>query len=137
MRILVAYDGSDTGRRTLEWAARVARAEPGSSVRVIAVAASLEASPPMADSVDPGSTMERHRRELAEAAASLTRAGLETDTLLRVGNPAEEIIGAGDEGDFDLIVVGGTGAGGAIRFLMGSVSERVARHATRPVLVVR
>jgi len=54
-----------------------------------------------------------------------------------VGNPAEEIIGAGDESGADLILIGSTGAGRAVRFLMGSASDRVVRHANRPVLVVR
>jgi nucleotide-binding universal stress UspA family protein len=42
-----------------------------------------------------------------------------------------------DAGSFDLIVVGSRGKSAAARFLMGSVSERVVRHASRPVLVVR
>ena len=137
MKILVAYDGSDRGRGTLEWAARLARAEAGSQVTVISVAAALEAAPPIADAVDPSSTIERHSAQLGDAGAMLTAAGAQAETLLKVGNPAEEIINASDEGDYDLILIGSTGAHGALRFLMGSVSDRVVRHASRPVLVVR
>ena len=137
MKILVAYDGSDAGRRTLDWAARLARDEADSRVSVIAVAATLEAAPPIADAVEPSSTLEKHRSELAEATGTLAAAGVPSETMLKVGNPAEEIISAGDDGDFDLILIGGTGAHGAIRFLMGSVSDRVVRHANRPVMVVR
>jgi nucleotide-binding universal stress UspA family protein len=36
-----------------------------------------------------------------------------------------------------VILIGSTGAHGALRFLMGSVSDRVARHASRPVMIVR
>ena len=137
MKILVAYDGSEAGRRTLDWAARLARDEADSRVSVIAVAATLEAAPPIADAVEPSSTLEKHRRELAEATGTLAAAGVPSETMLKVGNPEEEIISAGDEGDFDLILIGRTGAHGAIRFLMGSVSDRVVRHANRPVMVVR
>ena len=137
MKILVAFDGSEAGRRALDWAARLAKDEADSRVSVIGVAASLEAAPPIADAVDPGSSLEKHRTELAEAAGKLAAAGIPSDTLLKVGNPAEEIITAGDEGDFDMIVIGRTGAHGAIRFLVGSVSDRVVRHANRPVMVVR
>jgi len=42
-----------------------------------------------------------------------------------------------DSSDDDVIVIGSRGKSAAARFLMGSVSERVVRHATRPVLVVR
>lgn len=137
MKILVAYDGSEAGRRTLDWAARLARDEADSRVSVIAVAATLEAAPPIADAVEPSSTLEKHRSELAEATGTLAAAGVPSETMLKVGNPAEEIISAGDDGDFDLILIGRTGAHGAIRFLMGSVSDRVVRHANRPVMVVR
>jgi len=137
MKILVAYDGSEAGRRTLDWAARLARDEANSRVIVIGVAAALEAAPPIADAIEPGSGLEKHRSELAEASSTLAAAGVAADTMLKVGNPAEEIINAGDEGNFDLILIGGTGAHGAIRFLMGSVSDRVVRHANRPVMVVR
>ncbi|SRR5215472_255372 len=137
MKILVAYDGSETGRRTLDWAVRLAKDEAGSSVRVIGVAAALEATAPIADAVDPGSSLERRRSDLAEAAGTLAAAGIRADTVLKVGNPAEEIIGAGDESGADLILIGSTGAGRAVRFLMGSISDRVVRHANRPVLVVR
>jgi nucleotide-binding universal stress UspA family protein len=137
VKILVAYDGSETGRRTLDWAVRLVKDDPDSGVTVIGVAAALEATAPIADAVDPSSSIEKRRRQLAEAAGTLAAAGVKADTLLKVGNPAEEIINAGDGGDADLIIVGSTGTGGAIRFLMGSVSDRVVRHANRPVMVVR
>jgi nucleotide-binding universal stress UspA family protein len=137
MKILVAYDGSDGGRRSLDWAARLAKDEAGSGVAVIAVAAALEAAPPIADAIDPGSNLGLHRKHLDEAAAMLAAAGVEAETILKVGNPAEEIINAGADGQYDLILVGGTGLHGAMRFLMGSVTERVVRHASRPVMVVR
>jgi nucleotide-binding universal stress UspA family protein len=137
VKILVAYDGSTAGRHALDWAARLARSDGDSSVHVIGVAATLEAAPPIADAVDPGSSIEMRRRDLADAASTLAAAGVRADTTLKVGNPAEEIIEAGDEGDYDLIVMGSTGAGRAVRFLLGSVSDRVVRHASRPVMVVR
>ena len=137
MRILVAYDGSTAARSALDWAVRLAKDNAGSSVRVIGVAATLEATALIPDAVDPGSSVEMRRRDLAEAASALAAAGVPADTTLKVGNPAEEIIAAGDEGDVDLILVGSTGAGRAVRFLLGSVSDRVVRYANRPVMVAR
>ena len=137
MKILVAYDGSERGRAVLNWATRLVGTDQGSAVTVISVAPALEAAPAIADAVDPSSSVEVHRVHLADAGAMLTAAGVNADTVLKIGNPAEEIINAGDEGGYDLILVGSTGAHGAMRFLMGSVSDRVVRHASRPVLVVR
>lgn len=137
MKILIAYDGSVGARRALDWGARLARNSAESSISVISVAPTLEATEPIKDAVDPSSDTGKHRKELEEAAATLAAAGLKADTILRAGNPAEEIIVAAATGGFDLIVIGNHGKSAIERFLMGSVSERVMRHATLPVLIAR
>jgi nucleotide-binding universal stress UspA family protein len=53
------------------------------------------------------------------------------------GNPADEILAIADAFDADLIVVGARGMRGVARLLLGSVSERVLRHARCPVLIVK
>lgn len=53
------------------------------------------------------------------------------------GNPAMEICREAKEGMYDLIVIGSRGMGETKGYLMGNVSNRVIRHATCPVLVVR
>lgn len=134
MRVLVAYDGSEQARRALEWAPRVAGE---SAVTVISVAPTLEASPKIPDAVDPTSNEDVHRHQLDEAATLLGMNGVRVERILRIGNPAEEIINAADEGRFDLILIGIRGISTVRRFLIGSVAERVVRHASVPVLVVR
>jgi nucleotide-binding universal stress UspA family protein len=53
------------------------------------------------------------------------------------GDPATSLTTAAETEQADLVVVGSHGEGGVDRFLLGSVSERVARHAPCSVLVVR
>jgi nucleotide-binding universal stress UspA family protein len=53
------------------------------------------------------------------------------------GNPADEIVATAGDHDADLVVVGARGLGGMARLLLGSVSERVLRHARCPVLIVK
>jgi nucleotide-binding universal stress UspA family protein len=137
MKILVGYDGSVEARRALEWAVRLAHVEPDTSLTVISVAPALEVAPPIRDAVDPTSDVPAHQAQLDEAKSIVDGAGVRTEIVLRAGRPAEEILDTADEGHFDLIVVGHRGLSRAQRFLMGSVSERVVRHASRPVLVVR
>ncbi len=134
VKVLVAYDGSEQARRALDWAVHMAQ---GATVGVISVAPSLAGSPKIADAVDPTSDTTEHRRQLDEAAALLDASGVRAETLLKVGVAAEEIINAARDGRFDVILVGISGMGAARRFLIGSVAERVVRHATVPVLVVR
>ena len=54
----------------------------------------------------------------------------------RFGNPADEILAEAQEREPDLIVVGRRGLSAPGRWLIGSVSDRVVRHAHAPVLVV-
>ena len=53
------------------------------------------------------------------------------------GYPAEEIIKEAKAGEYDLIVTGSRGLSMVKGYLMGSVSNRVTKHAPCPVLVVR
>jgi nucleotide-binding universal stress UspA family protein len=58
-------------------------------------------------------------------------------TDLRIGDPANEILDAAEESKADLIVLGARGLSAIPRFLLGSVSDYVCRHAHQSVLVVR
>lgn len=80
----------------------------------------------------------------AEAAAQLSlitepilAKGLRIETVLRVGNPSEEIVNVAKELAVDLVVIGSHGYGGLGRFLLGSTAERVVQYAHCPVLVVK
>jgi len=48
-----------------------------------------------------------------------------------------EICREAKEGRFDLVIMGSRGLGEIKGYLMGSVSNRVVRHASCPVLIVR
>jgi nucleotide-binding universal stress UspA family protein len=54
-----------------------------------------------------------------------------------LGHPTAELLRIAEEHGAGLIVVGSHGQTGIERFLMGSVSERILRHAPCSVLVVR
>ena len=54
-----------------------------------------------------------------------------------LGHPAAELLRVAEEHSAGLIVVGSHGLTGVQRFLLGSVSERVLRHAPCSVLVVK
>lgn len=58
-----------------------------------------------------------------------------TSEVLEMSRPVDGILEAA--ADHDLIVMGSHGRTGVSRFLLGSVTEGVARHSDIPVLVVR
>lgn len=73
--------------------------------------------------------------EDARARLAVAHPGLRIETVLARDHPAEALLGAAE--DADLLVVGTRGRGGFAGLLLGSVSLKVAAHATCPVVVVR
>jgi nucleotide-binding universal stress UspA family protein len=58
-------------------------------------------------------------------------------TRIRQGHAAEQILDEAASGAYDLVVVGARGRRGVTRFILGSTSERIARHAPVPVIIVQ
>lgn len=56
---------------------------------------------------------------------------------VRQGHAAHEIIHLANEHDVDLIVIGSHGLTGMNRLMLGSVAEKVVRHAPCPVFVMK
>jgi nucleotide-binding universal stress UspA family protein len=76
-------------------------------------------------------------RRLKALGASFTGSGRQVATERREDDPASGLLTVADEQNADLIVVGSRGLSGVDRFLLGSVAEKVMRHAHCSVLVVR
>ena len=81
-------------------------------------------------------------REVAEslvqrAAHDALSKGVEVETHVREGQPAEVIIHVANQEQADLIVVGSRGLTGIKRYLLGSVSSKVSEHAPCSVMIVR
>jgi nucleotide-binding universal stress UspA family protein len=68
---------------------------------------------------------------------SLSKAGFKVQTTVAEGDPRIAIIDQAKEWKAELIIVGSHGRRGLDRFLMGSVSESVIRHAPCSVEIVR
>ena len=77
------------------------------------------------------------RDAVDEIAERATAADLSTVTEIRHGVPHEEIIDYAEEADVGLTVIGSKHQSEEYRRLLGSVAERVARLAERPVTIVK
>ena len=78
------------------------------------------------------------KRILEEQAKHASGSGAQVaKTYLKMGPPSLVIADLAEQIDADLIVVGSRGLGPVKRIVLGSVSEGVVHHATRPTLVVR
>jgi nucleotide-binding universal stress UspA family protein len=55
---------------------------------------------------------------------------------IRIGKPYLEILKAMNEENVDLLVMGASGRHGLDRVILGSVTERVVREATSPIMII-
>lgn len=58
-------------------------------------------------------------------------------TVIKEGDPAEEILKYADEIGSDLIVMGNRGLGNFDKILLGSVSQKILNHSCCSVLIVK
>ncbi len=80
---------------------------------------------------------ESARQKLEERRAKVAQAGIETEAQLASAPISTAITEAASESHVDLIVVGTHGHTGLKHALLGSVAERIVRHAPCPVLTVK
>lgn len=140
MKILLAIDDSEFSQAALQSVA--ARPwPPETEIRVLHV---IELPPVVLDREITGydETVWKIRREqskdlLTNATESLRNSGLNVASALEEGDPKSQIIDMAHEWHANLIVLGSHGRKGLSRFLMGSVSEAVVRHAHCSVEIVR
>lgn len=139
-KILIATDGSSSAKKAAYAGIEIARIGGAKVHAVYVIDTSAYASAPK----DPRweEAMYTQFRELGEEATSYVEetakaAGVEVETLLIEGHPAEEIVNFAEENGVDLIVMGSLGKSGIERFLMGSVSEKVVRNSKVSVLIAR
>jgi nucleotide-binding universal stress UspA family protein len=127
-KIVVGTDGSNTARAAVDHAIGIAEA---TGARVYVIAAFKSATSPFE-----GSSIELGRRVLDEVKEEYAARGVTMLTDVREGTPADAIIGAAEEEDADLIVVGNVGMGQDPRFRGGSVPNAISHHAPCNVLIV-
>ncbi len=150
-KIVVLLDGSELAEQVLPHVAEIVRGRD-SEVHLLSVAPVVVPTVAPAVEVYPFymtadflamETAERKRieRELGEylegVAKRLQSGALKIHTVVRFGQPAEEILQYAEEIGADLIALCTHGRSGLSRWVYGSVADKVLRGANCPVLLVR
>ncbi|GAB7037657.1 MULTISPECIES: universal stress protein [Catenuloplanes] len=134
--IVVGTDGSTHGRAAVRWAARQARRDDV-HLRVVHAYDFGWLADRFAGAVEYREGVDAHARRIAaeaERAARETAPGLPVCAEVVVGETVPALLGRSSA---RLVVVGNRGRGGFASLLLGSVGQRVAAHADRPVVIVR
>jgi len=134
--ILVPHDFSDQATVALATAGRLAKEHGGKlTVLHVLVPFYMPADVPFGMPA-PGDLIPEQRQQLERLVTKTLGASRPPVTVrIDTGDASQRIIEAGRRAD--CIVMATSGRTGVARFLIGSVAERVVRHATVPVLVLR
>jgi len=146
-KILVPLDGSKLAECVLPHVGGLAACLPGAEVILVSVTERItgfrvmdDYSQPLGERLVPeavGKEDREARKYLDRIGKTLEGKGIKVLTEVLMGKPAEEIaLFATNEG-CDLIVMASHGRSGPSRWTHGSVTEKVFRAISAPILVVR
>jgi nucleotide-binding universal stress UspA family protein len=141
-RILVPLDFSPSADQALSYA-RAFAIDFGASLHLVHVVEDRLLSSPWPNEVYQGSLyglrerlIKEAEKRLSDCASSVRTNGLRVTLDVLIGAPSHTIVDTANDLDADLIVMGTHGRTGISHLFIGSVAERVVRHAACPVLVV-
>ena len=139
-KMLVPLDGSEIAAKVLPKVVELAKTF---KAKVTLFHACYSGVGAMVGEATPGVIRQAEAQEqkfcetfLVKAGQDLKDQGLDVDWACRDGVPAREIIAYAQDKGYGLIVLGTHGAG-EVAWYMGGVADKVASHATVPVLLFR
>jgi len=143
-RILIPTDGSEDARKATRHAFHIAGMS-GADILAISV---VDTSYRKIWDEDISRRLEEILKKQAEKAISILKDEFSSqqelghmtetrlDTVILEGNPAEVILEVMEDEDVDLVVMGSSGKHGLDRIISGSITRKVLKSATKPVMVV-
>ena len=144
-KMLIAYDGSDASKKALDMVLKCANSDDEVTLLTVVPAELAESSftkmllptIDLSNIVKSGSFKEKAMGSLSNVTKELENAVSKVNIVVESGDPADEILMSAKKHESEIIVIGYKGYGKEGRFLLGSVTDKVVRHASRSVLVVR
>jgi len=144
-KMLVAYDGSDASKKAIDMVKKCANKEDQITLLTVVPAELSESSftkmllptIDLSSIVKSGSFKDKAAESLNKIVKEIEYNVEKVKVVVEDGDPADEILISAKKADADIIVLGYKGYGKEGRFLLGSVTDKVVRHASVSVLVVR
>jgi len=135
-KILVCLDGSNNAKRAFSHACDLARNYDSTLYLMHVVDKSIGLD--FFDRSDYLKLLREHGKKVLEKAQNIAiHNEITSKSILKEGNVAKEILRFAKDEQISLIIVGSKGFGATLRFLLGSVSNKIANQARCPVLIIK
>jgi len=144
-RLLIAYDGSEASKKAIDVALKCSHEDDEITLLTVIPAELSESSftkmllptIDLSEIVKSGTFKEKAMDNLSKVVKNIEDKVKKVHIAVETGDPADEILISAKKHETDIIVIGYKGYGKEGRFLLGSVTDKVVRHAGVSVLVVR
>ncbi|WP_078427700.1 universal stress protein [Alkalihalobacterium alkalinitrilicum] len=136
-KILLATDGSENAFHAAKTAINVAQSTQNATIYIVYV---IEFSNAKTDILQNWNSneLDKQRQEKIQSTVELIKAsGINYRTRFLRGEPGSALVKYANEGYFDLVIVGNGRKNKLQELLVGSVSHKVAKGATSPVMIVK
>ncbi|WP_178916075.1 universal stress protein [Natronomonas gomsonensis] len=134
--ILLPFDGSDGATEALHHAAEIAH-WADATIHVLFVADTRRDSVTVVETQVVDALVQEGEDIVEEAEKTLDTLGVDYDSDVVQGHPAPTIVEYAERYEYDVIVMPTHGREGVSRYLIGSVTEKVVRLSSVPVLTAR
>ena len=156
-KILVPLDGSKLAECALPYAEELAKGDSTGEIILVSITERVSgwtSAPEIEElyraserrglqktgpevSVTFGKQERQAKRYLSKIAEGLEAKGIKVRTEVLLGNPAEEIISSAEHDDISVIIMASHGRSGPSRWAHGSVTDKVLRASSVPILMIR
>lgn len=135
-KILYAADGSEHSIRAGDKVFELAKLSPDAKVDIIYVVDPKHSKDEVLRNW--GKDAEDARREKLEFIVQKAKeSGVDFEVIFLNGDPGPTIVQYANKNHYDLVVLGSRGLNKFQEMVLGSVSHKVAKRATSPVLIVK
>jgi nucleotide-binding universal stress UspA family protein len=135
-KILVPLDSSELAEEALPYAEELA-ARLASEVTLLYVGKSTEDSQRQMLKDYLKKAVETTRNGIEQNLNKQATTGIKVESVVLIGNPAEQIVDYTNEKDIGLIVMATHGRSGITRWALGSVTDKVMQATKKPMVLIR
>jgi nucleotide-binding universal stress UspA family protein len=135
-KILVCIDGSKYSNNAVRVSCDMAKKHNSEVVLIYVVDKTVKSD--ILAGIEYTKIVRKYAQEALERAQKTAKSlGIQANLVIKEGNVANEIIQHSKKIHADLIVVGSKGLGAVLRFVLGSVSTKIAQHSLCSVLIIK
>ncbi|MFC7063461.1 universal stress protein [Halobacillus seohaensis] len=136
--ILLATDGSEHSNRAIDQTLKmVSPYKDEVHIELIYAVDGEKSKKDVLKHGDSHTATAKRKEKFLDTVQIIEGEGVKSDITILHGEPAESLIKYANEGNYDCVVIGSRGRNKFQTLILGSVSHKLLKYVTKPVIVVK